>query len=237
VTLSKDDIRRVPLGHYTRPAGDPLAGRRIVVGAYLVPLPDGLLLFDTGIGEGEPEFDRHYRIVRRRLRDGLRGLGVDPGDVGLVVNCHLHADHCGGNPELAGRPVFVQRAELEAARGPDYTIPALVDFPGAAYEVLDGEAEVLPGVRVIPTPGHTDGHQSVLLRLPETGAVIVCGDAVYCQENYDHDTWTSQADPVTARDSALKLRAVADTEQATMFYGHDREQAHSMRWAPTDSYR
>lgn len=77
----------------------------------------------------------------------------------------------------------------------------------------------------------------MLLRLPETGSVIICGDAVYCQENYDHDTWDSQADPATARDSALKLRARAESEQAMMFYGHDREQAHSMRWSPTDSYR
>jgi N-acyl homoserine lactone hydrolase len=168
VTLSKDDIRRVPLGHYTRPAGDPLAGRRIVVGAYLVPHPDGLLLFDSGFGEGEdPELDRYYRTVRRPLRDGLRGAGVELGDVGLVVNCHLHRDHCGGNRELPGRPLFVQRAELEAARGPGDTVPALVDFPGAAYEVLDGEAELLPGVRVVPTPGHTAGHQSLVVDCAE----------------------------------------------------------------------
>jgi N-acyl homoserine lactone hydrolase len=177
VTLSKDDIRRVPMGHYTRPAGDPHAGRRIVVGAYLVPHPDGLLLFDSGFGEGEdPELDRYYRTVRRPLRDGLRGAGVELGDVGLVVNCHLHRDHCGGNPALAGRPVFVQRAELEAARGPGYTVPALVDYPGAAYEVLDGEAELLPGVRVVPTPGHTDGHQSLVVDCAE-GPVVLLGQA------------------------------------------------------------
>lgn len=177
MTLSKDDIRRVPLGHYTRPAGDRLAGRRIVVGAYLVPHPDGLLLFDSGFGEvPDPEADRFYRTVRRPLRDGLRGLGVDTGDVRLVVNCHLHRDHGGGNPELAGRPLFVQRAELEAAREPGYTTPGLVDFPGAAYQVLDGEAEILPGVRVVPTPGHTAGHQSLVVDCAE-GPVVLLGQA------------------------------------------------------------
>jgi N-acyl homoserine lactone hydrolase len=177
VTLSKDDIRRVLLGHYTRPAGDPLAGRRIVVGAYLVPHPDGLLLFDSGFGEdADPELDRYYRTVRRPLRDGLRGLGVDPGDVRLVVNCHLHRDHCGGNPELPGRPLFVQRAELAAALEPGYTVPALVDFPGATYEQLDGEAEILPGVRVVPTPGHTAGHQSLVVDCAE-GPVVLLGQA------------------------------------------------------------
>jgi N-acyl homoserine lactone hydrolase len=177
VTLSKDDIQWVLLGHYTRPAGDPLAGRRIVVGAYLVRHPDGLLLFDSGFGETpEPESDGYYRTVRRSLRGGLGALGVDPGDVRLIVNCHLHRDHCGGNPELPGRPVFVQRVELEAAREPDYTVPALVDFAGAAYEVLDGEAEILPGVRVVPTPGHTDGHQSLVVDCAE-GPVVLLGQA------------------------------------------------------------
>jgi glyoxylase-like metal-dependent hydrolase (beta-lactamase superfamily II) len=118
VAISKDDIRRVPLGHYTRPAGDPLAGQRIVVSAFLVPHPGGTVLFDTGIGEGEPEFDRHYRVVRRVLREGLTALGVGLDEIRLVANCHLHADHCGGNPTLAGRTVFVQRAELAAARLP-----------------------------------------------------------------------------------------------------------------------
>jgi N-acyl homoserine lactone hydrolase len=176
VAISKDDIRRVPLGHYTRPTGDPLAGQRIVVSAFLVPHPGGTVLFDTGIGEGEPEFDRHYRVVRRELREGLAALGVGLDEIRLVANCHLHADHCGGNPTLADRTVFVQRAELAAARTPDYTIPGLVDFMGATYEELDGEAEILPGVRVVPTPGHTDGHQSLVVDCPE-GPVGLLGQA------------------------------------------------------------
>jgi N-acyl homoserine lactone hydrolase len=176
MAISKDDIRRVPLGHYTRPAGNPLAGQRIVVGAYLVPHPGGLLLFDSGIGQGDPEFDRHYRVVRRPLSEALAAHRVGLDEVRLVVNCHLHADHCGGNPALAGRPVFVQRRELAAADGPDYTIPALVDFPAAAYEVLDGEAEILPGVYVVPTPGHTDGHQSLAVECAE-GPVVLLGQA------------------------------------------------------------
>jgi N-acyl homoserine lactone hydrolase len=72
--------------------------------------------------------------------------------------------------------VFVQRAELAAARTPDYTIPGLVDFMGATYEELDGEAEILPGVRVVPTPGHTDGHQSLVVDCPE-GPVVLLGQA------------------------------------------------------------
>jgi N-acyl homoserine lactone hydrolase len=101
---------------------------------------------------------------------------------------------------------------------------------------VDGETKLFPGVEVIPTPGHAPAHQSVLLRLPEAGNMIICGDAVYCQENYDHDAWGGQADPDTARISALALRERAERESASMIYGHDRNQVPSLRFS-TDSYR
>src|SRR4030095_5689612 len=98
------------------------------------------------------------------------------------------------NPTFADRTVFVQRAELAAARTPDYTIPGLVDFMGATYEELDGEAEILPGVRVVPTPGHTDGHQSLVVDCPE-GPVGLLGQA------YDfasHWPWAALARAVSS---------------------------------------
>ena len=97
-------------------------------------------------------------------------------DIRYVVNCHLHFDHCGGNPLLPGREVFAQRAELDLARGADYTLPELIDHPGAHYQELDGEAEILPGVLIVPTPGHTAGHQSVVVTRPD-GTVIVAGQS------------------------------------------------------------
>ncbi len=65
------------------------------------------------------------------------------------MNCHLHFDHCGGNPLLAGAPILVQDVELATAHGGDYTFDELLDFPGAGYEELTGETEIWPGV-----PGH-----------------------------------------------------------------------------------
>ncbi|MDE3026626.1 MAG: MBL fold metallo-hydrolase, partial [Acidobacteriota bacterium] len=99
--------------------------------------------------------------------------------VAVVVNTHLHFDHCGGNRRFAGVPIHVQRRELADARAdPDYTIPDWVDFDGAAYVEHDGEAEVLPGIRLLPTPGHTAGHQSVLVEAAE-GPVLLGGDVAY----------------------------------------------------------
>jgi len=106
----------------------------------------------------------------------LSGMGIDPERIDLVVNTHLHFDHCGGNPLLPHRPIFTQRVELELARTTEHTLPELIDHDGARYEELDGEAEVLPGVRIIPTPGHTAGHQSVAV-LRGDGTLIVAGQS------------------------------------------------------------
>jgi N-acyl homoserine lactone hydrolase len=81
---------------------------------YLVEHPDGLLLMDTGMGSN-PEVDVHYRPRRRSIASVLADVDAHPANVRLVVNCHLHFDHCGGNPQLAGRVVVVQRVELETA--------------------------------------------------------------------------------------------------------------------------
>jgi N-acyl homoserine lactone hydrolase len=118
----------------------------------------------------------------------MKLAGIDDSAVSVVVNSHLHFDHCGGNHELAGVPIVVQRAELEAARTvPDYTLPDAIDFPGVAYDEIDGEAEVAQGVFVVPTPGHTPGHQSVVVRCRD-GTVILAGQShnQAAEFTYDH---------------------------------------------------
>ncbi|MFI8964397.1 MBL fold metallo-hydrolase [Streptomyces sp. NPDC053493] len=149
-------ITRLDLGWFTRPAeewGGPHDRREAVLG-YLVRHDAGALVFDTGMGTGSPETDAHYRPVRRPLP-------VGPDDVDLVVNCHLHFDHIGGNQLFPDTPVLVQRTELATARAGGYTIDSLL--PGVRYEEIDGEHVIAPGVRIVPTPGHTEGHQSLLL--------------------------------------------------------------------------
>jgi N-acyl homoserine lactone hydrolase len=99
--------------------------------------------------------------------------------VAVVVNTHLHFDHCGGNRLFPGLPIHVQRRELADARTlDDYTIREWVDFPGAVYTEHEGEAEILPGVRLAPAPGHTEGHQIVVVETDE-GLVVLGGDVGY----------------------------------------------------------
>lgn len=225
-------MRRLDFGYFVRPPQATGTGAPRVESClgYLVDHPDGLLLLDTGMGAAA-DVDAHYRPRRVPLVAALASAGVGPTDVGLVANCHLHFDHCGGNPQLAGRPVLVQRDELDAARStPDYTLPELVDAPGLRYEVLDGEAEVLPGVLVLPTPGHTAGHQSLAVR-GRDGTVVVAGQS--------HDTASPFAADVLAararRDGHAEplpvppawLDRVLALDPARVVFAHD----HSV-WVP-----
>jgi len=136
--------------------------------------PDGLVLVDTGMIDSTPELDEEWHPTPHPLPEEL----VER--VAVVVNTHLHFDHCGGNRLFAGRlPIHVQRIELEDARADDdYTIREWVDFPDGAYVEHDGEAEILPGVRLVPAPGHTRGHQIVVAETDE-GAVVLGGDVGY----------------------------------------------------------
>lgn len=169
-------LRRLDLGWFVRPGSETGDGRPRVEPAlaYLVRHGGELILFDTGIGTADEETDAHYRPYRRPLRAALAAACADPADIALVVNCHLHFDHIGGNPLFPGTPILVQTAELALARGTDYTPEHLVDFAGARYEELAGEAEIRPGLWIVPTPGHTAGHQSLVLRRGD-GTVVLAG--------------------------------------------------------------
>jgi N-acyl homoserine lactone hydrolase len=138
--------------------------------AHVIEHPEGRILVDTGMIDSTPEIDEEWgaTIYPERI----------PRDVALVINTHLHFDHCGGNRLFPGVPIYVQRAERVAAREPGYTLPEWIDFERAAYVELDGEAQIAPGVRVLPTPGHTPGHQSVLVDTDD-GLVVVAGDVTY----------------------------------------------------------
>jgi N-acyl homoserine lactone hydrolase len=140
---------------------------------HTVDHPDGLVLVDTGMIDSTPELDEEWGPIPHLLPDELVAR------VTVVINTHLHFDHCGGNRRFAGVPIHVQARELADARSlPDYTIPEWVDFDGAAYVEHEGEAEVLPGVRLLPAPGHTAGHQVVLVDTDE-GLVVLGGDVAY----------------------------------------------------------
>jgi len=146
---------------------------------HVVEHPQGRVLVDTGLIDSTPELDDEWSP--RFDPDAI------PRDPVFVINTHLHFDHCGGNRLFAGTPIYVQRREREEARTKDYTIPEWVEFKGATYVELQGERELLPGLRVVPTPGHTPGHQSVLVETDD-GLVVVAGDVAYTWDEFDAPT-------------------------------------------------
>ena len=183
------DIRRLILGTFVRPASETGTGRPRVeaVYGYLIRHDRGLVLLDTGLGRADIETENWYRPRRIALAQALGTVGVALDEIDVVVNCHLHFDHCGGNPMLAGTPVVCQRQELAAAQGGNYTMDHLINYPGCRYDLLDGEAEIYPGLHVIPTPGHVDGHQSLAVQC-EDGTLVLAGQS--------HDTasaWSADA--------------------------------------------
>jgi N-acyl homoserine lactone hydrolase len=218
----------------------------IPVLSYLIRRDDGShVLVDTGMSRlhiDDPELTFRGTEAAKHLLPAMRpedsllfrlaDLGVAPQEIEYVVNTHLHFDHAGNNDLLGNATFFVQREQYEFATDNPSFPNQYWNLPSLRYELVDGECELFPGIEVIPTPGHVPGHQSLLVRLPETGAMILCGDAVYCQQNYDHDSWDSQSDPATARISAQNLLTIANREQGQLVYGHDPLQARTLRRAP-----
>ena len=217
-------IEALHVADFVQPDGSPLAGRPGIVMAYAVVHPDGVLVFDTGIGFDNAAIESAYHPVVRDLADLLRGRGIRPEDVSALANSHLHFDHCGQNGAFPGRPILVQAAEYAAAHGPDYTISEWVDAPGSRYETADGEIEVLPDIRLVPTPGHTPGHQSMLIEAAE-GRTALVGQALYTRAEWDGDDepavsgWASAWDRAAYRRSVERIRAFRPD---VVLFGHDR---------------
>ena len=173
----------------------------------------GAILVDTGVG-WPTELVQEWKVVNRHAADALAEHDLSPADVRIVINSHLHFDHCGQNAVFKHAPFYVQRAELERARREDTTTSEWFDFAGARFELVDGDSKIVDGVRVVATPGHTVGHQSVVVDTPDGGAVMI-GDAAYTQDIYlqadkaDLSIWGGQySDRKAWSDSLRKLRGM-----------------------------
>jgi|SRR5579859_642447 len=152
----------------------------------LIEHDDGLVLIDTGIGNKENDkFIDIYGVENEgtngptQLEDALAELGRRPEDIRWVINTHLHFDHAGGDKTRAGLAFpraryVVQRGELDfATHTNERTAGSYLphNFADVPFDLIDGEAEILPGIRGLPTPGHVPYHQSILV---ESGGETAC---------------------------------------------------------------
>ena len=153
-------------------------GERMPVYAHVIDHPDARVLVDTGIRE--PHLMTVDLDPRPRPPDEW---GIDLTSIDIVVNTHLHFDHCGNNHLFAGTPIHVQRRELDDALTlDDYTIRDWVQASGVQYVPVDGELELLPGMRLVPAPGHTRGSQIIALDTGDRPTVLAGDTAVWFGE-------------------------------------------------------
>jgi N-acyl homoserine lactone hydrolase len=148
-------------------------GKVLPVYVHVIDHPVARVLVDTGMTELHAAVVAAFdpRLYPLSMQD------FDIAGIDIIVNTHLHADHCGGNHLFAGKPIYVQRRELDDARSQAaYSIREWVDAPGLRYVPVDGDLDLVPGIRLLPAPGHTPGTQVVVV---ETGGrpAVICGDA------------------------------------------------------------
>ncbi len=157
---------------------------RIDVYAYLVITGSSdVLLIDTGVGEGNEYIERVFEPHRTPIAEELARFGLETTDVNLLVNSHLHFDHCGNNQLFPSAEIFVQSNELAIARTPRYTVAEWFDYDGARINAVSGDREISAGIRLLSSPGHTPGHQSVLVETVN-GNVLVAAQAAYTADEY-----------------------------------------------------
>ena len=192
--------------------------------AHAVVHREGVFLFDTGAGLGNAEVQERFSPRVTLIEDALASHGIALADITGVANCHLHFDHSGQNYRLPPRvPIFVQRDEWRMVHVPDYTIPEWVDAPGLSYELLDGEAEVAPGLTLIPTPGHAPGHQSLVIETPN-GTVVLAGQAVQSRAEWEGATDEPASGEPSAPDRDAYVRSVLHLhalEPVRVHFAHD----------------
>lgn len=174
--------------------GDPTP---VILPMWMVAATDGVhkVIIDTGIDDIDevingPEPFAHQKPEEQTLVALKDATGWDADDVDTVINTHLHFDHCGCNKYFKKAKLYVQRKEWIAAHNPipsnkhlyfdPYFNKKVISY--FQWEFLDGETEIFPGLIAFPTPGHTAGHQSILLNT-EQGPLCVAGDVVSCVEN------------------------------------------------------
>jgi N-acyl homoserine lactone hydrolase len=225
--------------------------RRVRLPCYQVLIQSGgrTVLFDTGLplsAAGDPDgLKREYGMdpswlrplasKEERVDRQLGALDLAVTDVDLLVNTHFHFDHAGANFLFAGVPVAAQVAELEAASTSDDYLPVW-DAPGLQFQAVEGDWSPLPGVEMLHTPGHTPGHQSMLVRL-QPQPWLFTWDAVYTEEHWRGNKLGAVNDVGQARTSMERLRQIAARENARIIFGHDIVQWEALGMARDQSPR
>ncbi|MGD9901757.1 MAG: N-acyl homoserine lactonase family protein [Desulfurella sp.] len=211
----------------------------IPVPYFLVDLGNEKVLIDTGIS-----FDSKSNIAKAKGKtenptEALSKLGIDKNSIGYIIQTHLHFDHAANTKLFPQAKVIVQLEELKAAYFYDSNfehgyVDEDIKNPSTQWEPIVGMKSLFDNkILILPTPGHTPGHQSVVVKLENYGPVIIAGDVAPLRENIDKNTAPGVASNTKdAYYSILSLKEFANFLNAKIWYGHDPKFFEEIKLAP-----
>lgn len=219
---------------------------RFPVYSIFVDHPRGKVLIDTGFDKEWVErvlpFEKPMQTEEQTIVAQLARIGVLPEDVDIVVNSHLHFDHCSGNRYFPGARFIMSKEELRHAFVPDPWAKLgydrnLVDMPGAKHTLLeplgDIEYTILPGITAIETPGHSKGHLSFIIEPANDQPMIFPIDVAYTPHNlYDRTLMGLHSDPEDLLRSMQRIEHYARKLNGKIFFSHDATEYATYKKAP-----
>ena len=203
---------------------------------YLIRHGAQWLLWDTGYPDAVAEKPTTTPVGtatrEKTLAAQLAEIGVKPSDIRFITVSHTHGDHVGNVDMFPESTLLIQKAEVDWAFAPDKRPPFKAERP---MRTLDGDLDVFGdgSVTILATPGHTPGHQSLLVQLPKTGWVILSGDLAHFKDNWDNRRVPSMN--TSAEQTQASLKRVADllaAKNAQLWINHDKPQSVGQKHSP-----
>jgi len=210
------------------------------------------LLWDTGVPQSTLNDPNGWSTLPKlivyhldkSITDQLAAIGLKPDDITYVAISHTHGDHIGNVSLFPNSTVLMQRPEYEWISSPDGTNDNVNQLKALArkllgapkhLKLLDGDTDVFGdgSVTLVSTPGHTPGHQSLLIHLRKSGFIILSGDVVHLQENFEKNTVPSlNTDKAASIASMARIRRMMATYKAKLFINHDKAQSDTLKLLP-----
>jgi N-acyl homoserine lactone hydrolase len=162
----------------------------------------------------------------------IKSCGVMPEQIDYVINTHFHFDHCGGNLFFPQADFVVQKEHYEWALQSEQCPKRDFNLPGTKWKLVEGPCTLLPGIELLPTPGHVPGHQSVVVYLEQTGPVIITGDAIFLEETMEDNAPVTAFDADLYHESIMKLCELQKKIKGQIFIAHEQEKWDQWKHAP-----
>lgn len=240
-TLNCGRIEITDFGFFTDSGKPTGQGKTLADPCYLIKHPKGTLLWDTGLEESIAQTKEGVansvgrEFVDASLREQLAALSLTPADITYVSFSHMHGDHAGNAKMFESSTWLVNRAEVAAAAKLPTPIgvkaEVAAELPKVKSKLLDGDEDVFGDgtVRILQTPGHTAGHQSLFVKLPKAGSLVLSGDLAHSRENWEkHVVPSFNASHDNTIASMKRIQGILKSDHARFIVQHSQEDFDAM---------